>query len=164
MPQVRRQAQAVRQLAIKAIAAPAQTDIKHALRNVKPQVGTGALFFQLGLGFFNILFQLPVLLQLLINGKFVDASSGKTFATENPATKEELIQVAEGSAEDVEAAIDAARAVSPAAALFLGQCLAFLYACSSKFRHEDFRRPSTRVLGHACQGAREARSSSSLQI
>ena len=38
-PQVRRQAQAVRQLAIKAIAAPAQTDIKHALRNVKPQVG-----------------------------------------------------------------------------------------------------------------------------
>ena len=60
----------------------------------------------------NILLKVFSLLQLLINGKFVDASSGKTFPTENPATKEELIQVAEGSAEDVEAAIDAARDVS----------------------------------------------------
>ena len=51
-------------------------------------------------------------MQLLINGKFVDASSGKTFPTENPATKETLLEVAEGSAEDVEAAIDAARDVS----------------------------------------------------
>ena len=36
--QVRRQATLVRQLATKAIAAPSNTDVKHALRNVKPQV------------------------------------------------------------------------------------------------------------------------------
>ena len=44
-----------------------------------------------------------------INGKWVPAVSGKTFATVNPATEEEIIQVAEGAAADVDAAAKAAR-------------------------------------------------------
>ena len=39
---------------------------------------------------------------LLIDGQFVPAASGKTFETINPATGEELAQVAEGDKEDVE--------------------------------------------------------------
>ena len=34
--------------------------------------------------------------KLFINGKFVDAASGKTFPTYNPATGEVLANVAEG--------------------------------------------------------------------
>jgi phenylacetaldehyde dehydrogenase len=48
--------------------------------------------------------------QLLIGGEFVSARSGKTFATFNPATGEEICQVAEGAAADVDAAVRAARA------------------------------------------------------
>ena len=48
--------------------------------------------------------------QLLINGEWVDAASGKTFATVNPATGEELAQVAEGDQEDINRAVAAARA------------------------------------------------------
>jgi phenylacetaldehyde dehydrogenase len=48
--------------------------------------------------------------QLLIDGKFVPALSGKTFATVNPATGEEICQVAEGGVADVDAAVRAARA------------------------------------------------------
>ena len=44
-----------------------------------------------------------------INGEWVPAISGKTFATVNPATEEEIIQVAEGDAADVDAAARAAR-------------------------------------------------------
>ena len=44
-----------------------------------------------------------------INGEWVPAVSGKTFATVNPATEEEIIQVAEGDAADVDAAALAAR-------------------------------------------------------
>ncbi|MDD4933850.1 MAG: aldehyde dehydrogenase family protein [Methylacidiphilaceae bacterium] len=47
---------------------------------------------------------------LLIGGKWVDAASGKTFATVNPATEETLAQVAEADAEDVDRAVRAARA------------------------------------------------------
>ena len=43
-----------------------------------------------------------------IDGKFVPAISGKTFATVNPATEEEICQVAEGDADDVDAAAKAA--------------------------------------------------------
>jgi aldehyde dehydrogenase (NAD+) len=46
---------------------------------------------------------------MLIDGEFVDATSGATFANVNPATEEELGQVADGSAEDVQRAIAAAR-------------------------------------------------------
>ena len=48
--------------------------------------------------------------QCFINGKWVDAVSGKTFATVNPATEEVICQVAEGDKDDVDAAVDAARA------------------------------------------------------
>jgi acyl-CoA reductase-like NAD-dependent aldehyde dehydrogenase len=47
--------------------------------------------------------------KLLIDGKWVDAASGKTFATINPATEEVLCQVAEGGKEDVDRAVKAAR-------------------------------------------------------
>jgi aldehyde dehydrogenase (NAD+) len=47
--------------------------------------------------------------RMLIDGKWVEAASGKTFATFNPATGEELAQVAEGDAEDIDRAVAAAR-------------------------------------------------------
>jgi phenylacetaldehyde dehydrogenase len=46
---------------------------------------------------------------LLIDGRFVEAASGKTFPTYDPATGEVLAQVAEGDREDVERAVRAAR-------------------------------------------------------
>ncbi len=46
---------------------------------------------------------------LLSGGKRVDAASGKTFATRNPATGEVIAQVAEGDREDVDRAVKAAR-------------------------------------------------------
>jgi aldehyde dehydrogenase (NAD+) len=48
--------------------------------------------------------------KLLINNKWVDAESGKTFSTVNPATGEEICRVAEADAADVEKAVKAARA------------------------------------------------------
>jgi len=48
--------------------------------------------------------------QMLINGKWVDAASGKTFPTYNPATGEVLANVVEGDNEDVNRAVAAARA------------------------------------------------------
>ncbi|HUP60575.1 MAG TPA: aldehyde dehydrogenase family protein [Thermoanaerobaculia bacterium] len=48
--------------------------------------------------------------QLFINGAFVDARSGETFATVNPATEEKITDVASAGAEDVDAAVKAARA------------------------------------------------------
>ncbi len=48
--------------------------------------------------------------QLFINGQWVDAASGKTFETPNPATGETLARVAEGDAEDINRAVSAARA------------------------------------------------------
>jgi len=48
--------------------------------------------------------------QLFINGQWVDAASGKTFETPNPATGETLAHIAEGDAEDINRAVRAARA------------------------------------------------------
>jgi phenylacetaldehyde dehydrogenase len=48
--------------------------------------------------------------KLLINGKWVEAASGKTFPTYNPATGEVLANVAEGDREDIDRAVKAARA------------------------------------------------------
>lgn len=48
--------------------------------------------------------------QLFINGQFVDAKSGKTFESINPATGEAYATVAEAGAEDVDLAVKAARA------------------------------------------------------
>src|SRR5436305_13472961 len=44
-----------------------------------------------------------------IGGKFVDAQSGKTFETINPATGQVLARVAEGDAADIDLAVAAAR-------------------------------------------------------
>jgi len=48
--------------------------------------------------------------QILINGKWVDAASGKTFPTYNPATGEVLARIAEGDKEDIDRAVASARA------------------------------------------------------
>jgi acyl-CoA reductase-like NAD-dependent aldehyde dehydrogenase len=48
--------------------------------------------------------------QLFINGDFVDARGGETFATINPATEEKLTDVASAGPDDVDAAVRAARA------------------------------------------------------
>ena len=47
--------------------------------------------------------------KLLINNRWVDAASGKTFPTINPATGEEICRIAEADAADVNAAVKAAR-------------------------------------------------------
>ncbi len=47
--------------------------------------------------------------RLLIDGEWVEAASGKTFETFNPATEESLGWVAHGAAEDIELAVGAAR-------------------------------------------------------
>src|SRR5258705_248298 len=48
--------------------------------------------------------------KMLIGGKWVEAASGKTFGTYNPATGDVLADVAEGDREDVDRAVRAARA------------------------------------------------------
>ena len=48
--------------------------------------------------------------KMLINGKWVEAASGKTFPTYNPSTGEILAHVAEGDKEDIDRAVAAARA------------------------------------------------------
>jgi phenylacetaldehyde dehydrogenase len=48
--------------------------------------------------------------KMLINGKWVEAASGKTFPTYDPATGEVLSQIAEGDREDIDRAVKSARA------------------------------------------------------
>src|SRR5579863_1923034 len=48
--------------------------------------------------------------KMLINGKWVEAASGKTFDSFNPATGGVLARVAEGDREDINRAVKAARA------------------------------------------------------
>src|SRR5205807_8006076 len=48
--------------------------------------------------------------KMLINGKWVEAASGKTFPTYDPSTGEVLARVAEGDREDIDRAVKAARA------------------------------------------------------
>ena len=47
--------------------------------------------------------------RMLIDGKLVDADSGKTFDNVNPATEEVIGQVADGSNAEMHRAVDAAR-------------------------------------------------------
>lgn len=54
--------------------------------------------------------KLPVETRLFINGQFVDAKSGKKFATINPATEEEITQVHWAGESDVNDAVNAATA------------------------------------------------------
>jgi phenylacetaldehyde dehydrogenase len=48
--------------------------------------------------------------KMFINGKWVEAASGKTFPTYNPATGDVLSRIAEGDKEDINRAVAAARA------------------------------------------------------
>src|SRR3982074_1135847 len=48
--------------------------------------------------------------KLLINNRWVNSESGKTFPTINPSTGDEIAQVAEADAADVDKAVRAARA------------------------------------------------------
>ena len=48
--------------------------------------------------------------KLLINNEWVESTSGKTFPTINPTTGQEICQVAEAGAEDVDRAVSAAQA------------------------------------------------------
>ena len=50
--------------------------------------------------------------KLLIDNRWIASESGKTFATVNPSTGEEICQVAEADAADVEKAVKAARAIA----------------------------------------------------
>ncbi len=47
--------------------------------------------------------------QAFIDGRFVDAASGETFETENPATGKVIAHVAAGGSEDIDRAVGAAR-------------------------------------------------------
>src|ERR1043165_6620236 len=47
--------------------------------------------------------------QLFIDGQWVDAESGKTFETPNPATGATLAEIAEGDKADIDKAVAAAR-------------------------------------------------------
>jgi len=47
--------------------------------------------------------------RLLIDGEWVEAVSGKTFETLNPATEESLGWVAHGAAEDIDLAVSSTR-------------------------------------------------------
>lgn len=47
--------------------------------------------------------------KMLIGGEWVSAADGRTFATYNPATEEKIAEVPEGSARDVDRAVQAAR-------------------------------------------------------
>ena len=47
--------------------------------------------------------------KMLIDGRWRDSHSGKTFATINPATEEVIAEIAEGDAADIELAVKAAR-------------------------------------------------------
>jgi aldehyde dehydrogenase (NAD+) len=51
----------------------------------------------------------PKVTQLLIDGKFVNSSSGKTFDTFNPATEEKIASIQEADVQDVDKAVKAAR-------------------------------------------------------
>ena len=60
----------------------------------------------------TVVSELPVAIgqtKLLINNRWVNSRSGKTFPTINPATGEEICQVAEADASDVNEAVKAAR-------------------------------------------------------
>ena len=47
--------------------------------------------------------------KMLINGRWVESASGKTFPTYNPATGEVLAEIAEGDREDIDRAVEGAR-------------------------------------------------------
>src|ERR1700744_1100314 len=87
--------------------------------------------------------------QLLINNQWVPSESGKTFPTYNPATGEEIAQVAEADAADVDKAVKAAR-------YELERGAWPKMSASERGRH--LNRSAVRV--HACTWKRKSRMSS----
>ncbi|MGE3175439.1 MAG: aldehyde dehydrogenase family protein [Planctomycetota bacterium] len=59
-------------------------------------------------------FAVPKRSELFVGGAWVTPRSGRYFPTENPATEETLGEVAHGAAEDVDAAVQAAKQALPA--------------------------------------------------
>jgi aldehyde dehydrogenase (NAD+) len=56
----------------------------------------------------------PIETRLFINGEFVPSKSGKTFEVKNPATLKHVAHVSEAGVEDVDIAVEAAKAAFPA--------------------------------------------------
>lgn len=73
--------------------------------------------------------------KMLIGGKWVEAISGKTFATYNPATGEALAHVAEGDTQDIDVAVKAARAA------FRGRAMAKADDLGARPSHLEAGRP-----------------------
>lgn len=67
------------------------------------------LLLKKSFGTFNPAQVKPRVTQLLIDGKFVNSTSGKTFDTFNPATEEKITSVQEADRADVDKAVKAAR-------------------------------------------------------
>jgi phenylacetaldehyde dehydrogenase len=81
--------------------------------------------------------------QLFIDGKFVDAKSGKTFAVYDPSTGDVLVQVAEGDRADIDLAVAAARRAfesGPWSKMTPSQRARLIYRLADKMeeRLEDF--------------------------
>ena len=85
--------------------------------------------------------------KLLINNRWVEAASGRTFPTINPATGEEICQVAEADQADVDHAVSAARRAfehgpwRKMSAAERGRCLNKL-ADQRAFIHRESPRPA----------------------
>lgn len=99
----------------------------------------------------------PTRTGLFIDGAFRAASDGTTFAVQNPATEEELAQVADGTVEDALDAVRAAAAAQPAWAAtpprvraeILRRCYELMMA-----REDDFARLITLENGKPLSDAR----------
>jgi len=79
--------------------------------------------------------------RMLIDGKLVEAAGGRRYANVNPATEEEVGQVADASAADMQAAIAAARRAFdetdwPTNLPFRARCLRQLHEALAKRREE----------------------------
>src|SRR5215467_2313018 len=75
-----------------------------------------------------------------INGQFQDPAEGKYFETADPSTAEKLADVAQGSAADVDAAVNAARSALPGWQQLTGHRRArFLYALARQVQKHSRR-------------------------
>jgi acyl-CoA reductase-like NAD-dependent aldehyde dehydrogenase len=87
--------------------------------------------------------------KMLIGGKWVDADSGKTFETINPATMEKLSKVPKAGKSDVDKAVSAARAAFPAwSQKTLAQRRAGLKSIASKIRERAEELAMCDVMEH----------------
>ncbi|MDC0948759.1 aldehyde dehydrogenase family protein [Gammaproteobacteria bacterium] len=88
--------------------------------------------------------------QFYINGQWVDPSRDATIDVINPATESVTATIAAGCADDIDAAVAAARAAFPAfAASSVGERLALLQAIIASYAHraEDLAQATTREMG-----------------